>query len=324
VEESAYSNLLIEKWIMSSRLVDGAKLSKRLFTALFLGVCALLLAHSVNAVVENALVHSVYQAKIEEAFVEAEPDSRASQRNSQQRVQDILSSGLFPVPPVPKYQASKRAADTPAGPPLDVAKKVALVGIVTGMTGAERAILEDLSNKKQALYQMSQRIPDVGELVAIEKNRVLFREGSQEEWLELAIVKQEAAMVPLPRQFQGTFEGIQQPSMPVTPAVRRVLDRAKLVQLVSNPAAYLNEARFQPHFTRTGKHDGFLVDGIRQVGVLEKAGLQNEDVLAGINGVEIRDPGRLWDVFKQLQNERTVRFNVVRQSQPMTLTVEIR
>ena len=309
---------------MSSRLVDRVKLSKRLFTALFLGACALLLAHSVNAVVENALVHSVYQAKIEETLVAAEPDSRALQRNSQQRVQDILSSGLFPVPPAPKSLASQRADHAPAGPPLDVAKKVALVGIVTGMAGTERAILEDLSNKKQALYQMSQRIPDVGELVAIEKNRVLFREGSQEEWLELAIVKQEVAMVPLPRQFQATVEGIQQPPMLVTPAVRRVLDRTQLVQLVSNPAAYLNEARFQPHFTGTGKHDGFRVDGIRQVGVLEKAGLQNEDVLAGINGVEIRDPGRLWDLFKQLQNEHIVRFNVVRQSQPMTLTVEIR
>ena len=131
-------------------------------------------------------------------------------------------------------------------------------------------------------------------------------------------------MVPLPRQYQLTAEGIQQPPMPVTRAVRRILDRAQLVQFVSNPAAYLTEARFQPHFTGAGKHVGFRVDGIREVGVLEKVGLRNEDVLAGINGVEIRDPGRLWDVFKQLQNERSVRFNVVRQSQPLTLIVEIR
>ena len=309
---------------MASRITDRLKLNQRLFPALCLGASAFLLAHSVNAVIEDFLIHSVYQAKTEEASVAAEPDSRASQWNSQQRVQDILSSGLFPVPPAPQNLASQRAVDAHAGPPLDVAKKVALVGIVTGMTGNERAILEDLSSKKQALYQMSQRIPDVGELVAIEKNRVLFREGSQEEWLELAIVKQEAAMVPLPRLFQPIVKAAKSPPIQASPALRRVLDRAQLVQLVSNPEAYLNEARFQPHFTGTGKHDGFLVDGIRQVGVLDKAGLQNEDVLAGINGVEIRDPGRLWDVFKQLQNERTVRFNVVRQSQPLTLTVEIR
>ena len=309
---------------MSSRLADRMKLNKRLLPALFLGLCAFLVAHSVNAVVENALIHSVYQAKTEGVVVATEPDFRASQRNSHQRVQDILSSGLFPVPLASKDITAQGSVTVPTGPPLDVAKKVALVGIVTGMTGTERAILEDLSNKKQGLYQMSQRIPDVGELVAIEKNRVLFREGSQEEWLELAIVKQETAMVPLPRLFHPTVEAAKLPPTQASPVLRRVLDRAQIIQLTSSPQAYYTEARFQPHFTGTGKHDGFRIDGIRQVGVLEKAGLQNEDVLAGINGVEIRDPGRLWDLFKQLQNERTVRFNVVRQNQPITWTVEIR
>jgi type II secretion system protein C len=300
------------------------KLSTRLLPVLFLGASAFLLAHSVNAVVEDSLVHPVYQAKTEEVALPSEPDSHASQRNSQQLVQEILSSGLFPVPPAPKDTTVDGSVTAPAGPPLDVAKKVSLIGIVTGVTGNERAILEDVLNKKQVLYQMSQRIPDVGELVAIEKNRVLFRQGSQEEWLELAIVKQEAAMVPLPRQFQPAAGVMQPPPTQAGPSQRRILDRAQLIQLVSNPQAYLTEARFQPHFTGSGKLDGFLVDGIRQVGVFEKAGLQNEDVLAGINGVEIRDPGRLWDAFKQLQNERTVRLNVVRQSQPVTLSVEIR
>jgi type II secretory pathway component PulC len=108
------------------------------------------------------------------------------------------------------------------------------------------------------------------------------------------------------------------------PAVRRILDRAQLVQLVSNPQNYFMEARFQPSFAGTGKFEGFQVEGIRQVGVLEKAGLQNRDILAAINGVEIRDPGRLWEMLKQLQNERTFRFNVVRHSQPVILTVDIR
>lgn len=309
---------------MSSRFADREKLPKRLLTALFLGACAFLLAHSVNAVVENALVFPMYQGKTEGGVVEADSDSSTAQSNSQQRIQDILSSGLFPLPAAPKGTTTQESVANSVGPPLDVAKKIALVGIVMGVTGHERAILEDLSNKKQGLYQVSQRIQDVGELVAIEKHRVLFREGSQEEWLELSIVKQETAMVPLPRQFQPAIEAKRPVPTQASLAPRRVLDRAQLVQVVSDPAAYLNEARFQPHFTNTGHHDGFKVDGIRQVGVLEKSGLQNEDVLAGINGVEIRDPGRLWDVFKQLQHERTFRLNVVRQSQPLTWTVEIR
>jgi len=131
-------------------------------------------------------------------------------------------------------------------------------------------------------------------------------------------------MVPLPRQYQAVAEAPPPPLGQSKPAIRHVVDRAQLVQLVSSPQRYFSEARFQPHFSGNGMIDGFRVDGIRQVGVLETAGLQNNDVLGAINGVEIRDPGRLWEQFKQLQHERTVRLNVVRQSQPMTLTVEIR
>ena len=312
---------------MPSRVFDNLmKLKTRLLPILFLLAAAFLVAHSVNAVVEDSLLHPLHQVKTAETVPPTEADSHASQRHSQQFVRDILSSGVFLVPSAPNDITSGRSAAVSAGPPLEVAKKIALVGIVTGVTGHERAILEDLSNKKQALYQMAQHIPDVGELVAIEKHRVLFRQGSQEEWLDLAIVKQEVAMVPLPRFYQSTA-GATQPAPPpaqARPAVRRTLDRAQLVQLVSNPTAYLTEARFQPYFGGSGTMSGFKVDGIRQVGVLEKIGLQNDDVLAAINGVEIRDPGRLWDVFKQLQNERTVRLNVVRQSQPVILTVDIR
>jgi len=307
---------------MASRIVDRIKSNTRLLPILFMVASAFLVAHSVNAVVEATLLHPVYQTKPDTTVPPAEPESPVPQRTHQQFVRDILSSGLFLVPSASMDITSNRTAAGSAGPPLEVAKKVALIGIVMGGTGHERAILEDQSNKKQVLYQMSQQIPNVGELVAIEKNRVLFRQGSQEEWLELAIVKQEAAMVPLPRQYQAVAEA--PPLGQSKPAVRRILDRAQLVQLMSTPQNYLTEARFQPSFGRSGKLDGFRVDGIRQVGVLEKAGLQNDDVLARVNGVEIRDPGQLWDLFKQIQNERTVRLNVFRQSQPMTLTVEIR
>lgn len=309
---------------MSSQGTTSVMFRTRLLLALYIGAGTFVLAHSVNAVMEDSLVRPVYQAKAEETVPPTQPDSHAAQRSSQQLVQAILSSGLFPLPLAPKERGAHGSDTAPAGPPLDVAKKVALVGVVMGVTGNERAILEDLLNKKQTLYQVSQRIPDVGELVAIEKNRVLFHEGTQEEWLELAIVKQEAAMVPLPRLFRPTAETTQPPPMQASPPLRRILDRAQLIQLVSNPQAYLSEARFQPHFAENGQLDGFRVDGIRQVGVLEKSGLQNEDVLAGVNGVEIRDPGKLWEVFRQLQHERTVRLNVVRQSQPITLAVEIR
>lgn len=303
--------------------MDRHQLAAWLLPALFLGAGALVLAHGVNAVVADSLSLPVIQAEAQGLGVSREPDVPAAQVNSQQLVHDILSSGLFVLPPPPAAVTAQGVTAVSVGPPLDAGRKVALLGIVMGASGAQ-AILEELPGRKQVLYKVAQRIPDVGELAAIEKDRVLFREGAQEEWLDLAIVKQRAEMKPFPRPFQPAMEGSPSIPAPAAPPGRRIVDRAQFVQLAASPQAYLNEARFQPHFSGNGQLDGFRVDGIRQVGALESAGLKNEDVLAGINGVELRDPGRLWEIFKQLQHERTVRLNVVRQSQPMTLAVEIR
>ncbi|HXX73996.1 MAG TPA: type II secretion system protein N [Nitrospiraceae bacterium] len=309
---------------MARRHIISDELRKRLLLTAFVSAGTFLLAHAVNGVVAYSLVQPVDQLHTMEPAIQSGPDSHASQRTRQALVQEILSRGLFPLPPAPKETGSPGSVTAPSAPPLDVAAKVSLIGIVRGVQGSERAIIEDLTSKKQRLYRVSQHIQDVGELAAIEKDRVLFREGEQEEWLELAIVKQRAAMVPFPRESQPIPEVIPLRSLLQNPPSRRTVDRAQLIDLTAKPEAYLTEARFLPHFSGSGQSDGFRVDGIRQVGVLEKAGFQNGDVLAGINGVEIRDPGRLWEMFKQLQQERTVQFNVVRQSQPMTLVVDIR
>lgn len=296
----------------------------RMMSAGVLCVSAYLLAHTVNAWVADSLAIPVDAHAFQLPAGRAEPTLAESQKASRQFAQDILASGLFVLPPPSSVSAPAAASNAPPLAPLNVASKVSLIGVIMGIDGHERAILEEFSGRKQALYRVSQRVSDVGELTAILKDRVLFREGGQEEWLELAIVKQAASAGRFPLSTQPVPTA--SPALPALspPPGRRAIDRAQLVQLVATPQAYMTEARFQPHFGGNGQIDGFRVDGIRQVGVLEKAGLQNEDVLAGVNGVEIRDPGRLWDIFKQMQHERTVRLNVVRQSQPMTLVVEIR
>jgi general secretion pathway protein C len=43
-----------------------------------------------------------------------------------------------------------------------------------------------------------------------------------------------------------------------------------------------------------------------------------------INGMDVKDPGKLWTLFQQLRDERTVKVDLVRSNQPTTLTYEIR
>ena len=120
---------------MASRIVDRIKSNTRLLPVLFMVASAFLGAHSVNAVVEATLLHPVYQTKPDATVPPAEPESRVPQRTHQQFVRDIMSSGLFPLPSASMDITSNRTASASAGPPLEAAKKVALIGIVMGGTG---------------------------------------------------------------------------------------------------------------------------------------------------------------------------------------------
>jgi general secretion pathway protein C len=73
-----------------------------------------------------------------------------------------------------------------------------------------------------------------------------------------------------------------------------------------------------------GALSGFRIDYIAPASFYEKIGIQYGDVLQRVNGVEIRDPGTMLNLFQQLKNERTVKLDLVRNNQHSTVTYELR
>jgi general secretion pathway protein C len=285
--------------------------SKRVAIGAYLSLGAFLLAHTVNAFVADALRPSSIQPSARDSISLSE-----SQATSPRALADaIVTSGLFPLPPGAGDALASGQAAEPVASPLDVAKKVALIGTVFGQQGGIMAILEDLPTKKQNLYRMGEQIPSVGALSAIEKNRVLFREGRQEEWLDLALTQQQQSGAP------GTAitAPVPRPSAPQ----RRILDRRDIDTALADTTRLLTQAQAVPYLT-DGKLDGFRLYSVMPLGFFDKIGLQNNDLLQRINGVEIRDPGMLLSLFQQLRNERTVRVDIVRNTQRQILTYEIR
>lgn len=293
--------LMLKRFVTSKRVAIGA----------YLSLGAFLLAHTVNAFVADALRPSSIQTSALHSIALSE-----SQAASPRALADaIVTSGLFPLPPgVGDALASGQAAE-PVASPLEVAKKVALIGTVFGQQGGIMAILEDLPTKKQSLYRMGEQIPMVGALSAIEKNRVLFREGKQEEWLNLALTQQQQSGAPGP--------AITAPVPHLSAPQRRMLDRRDIDAALADTTRLLTQAQAVPYLT-DGKLDGFRLYSVMPLGFFDKIGLQNNDLLQRINGVEIRDPGMLLSLFQQLRNERTVRVDIVRNTQRQILTYEIR
>ncbi len=295
---------------MLKRFLTG----KRVVICAYLSLGAFLLAHTVNAFVADVLRPQPIQTSALDSITELE-----RQAESPSALADaIVKSGLFPLPPGSGYALASGQAAEKTAPPLEVAKKVALIGTVFGQEGGIMAILEDLSTKKQSLYRMSEQIHAVGALSAIEKDRVLFREGKQEEWLDLALTEQPHPLLSgVPAT--ATSAPVPHPSAPQ----RRMLDRREIDAALADTTRLLTQAQAVPYLT-DGKLDGFRLYSVMPLGFFDKIGLQTNDLLKRINGVEIRDPGMLLSLFQQLRNERTVRVDIVRNAQRQILTYEIR
>ncbi len=314
--------------------------TRKLILGLILGLSAFITAHIVNAFVGQALL-------VPDMLPPPLPSQDNANQHSvspQQLAQDLMTRGLFALPPE-SSQTAGSSTSAAMGPPLDVAKKLLLQGTALGIGNEPMAIIQDRTNQQQKLLHLHDRVPNVGELVSIEKTRVLFKEGGQEEWLELAMLTdldQARRIPPLPESIQGRLPALSQPprsiqlaslTRMVSPAAAvsslgnsrqiQVIDRRELVKALSDIPLLLLQA--QPVVSMVeGRFNGMLLEAVRADGLYAQMGLQSDDVLKRINGMELRDPSMVIAVLQQLKDERRVKLDIVRNQTPRILTYDIR
>lgn len=278
---------------------------------LYLTVGVFLVAHTVNAFVAHKLVAppELYLRPLD--AYDLAPQQNASPA---QLVEVIKASGLFPLPVQAIATSSTGGPAAQLKPPLELAKKIRLLGIVRS-DGGGSAVIEEIASKRQALFHLHDAILDLGEIREITREGVVIGQEDQEELLEPAILAKD----------QGPSQSVQaaNPSRPLAPPSRRILDRREVADAVSDPTKLMMQAHAVPFLTN-GNLNGFRLDFIQPAGFFDKAGFQYGDVIQRVNGVEIRDPGKLLGMFQQVVNERTVQVDLVRASQPTTLTYELR
>jgi general secretion pathway protein C len=283
------------------------------------------LAHSINAFVSHSLTVST------DSVLQVMAPHRASleTHDANALAESILAARLFPIPSDTGPLSGRGEATPPPGPPLNVAKSILLLGTAMNSSTSGFAILEDLSTKKQTLYRIHETVPSVGTIAQIEKDRVLFRQGSQEEWLNLAIGK-------LSSGFERTISASAQPASPrpvskpivampvsqLSSKGRRTLARQILIDTANNPAQVHQQARLVPVVVN-GQSQGILLEVVNHYRFYGQLGFQSGDVLKRINGVELHDPAMFAAIFQQLKDERTIKIDILRDDQPKTLALDV-
>ena len=101
------------------------------------------------------------------------------------------------------------------------------------------------------------------------------------------------------------------------------IDRETVTAATEDMNKLLTQARLVPNFTG-GEADGFRIFSIVPSSLFDKIGLRNGDILSGINGTEIKDPEKAFQVYQMLKDNDRFVIDLVRAGQKMTLNYEIR
>ncbi len=285
--------------------------ARRTIIAFYLVGTAFFIAHTVNAVIAEALlVPSGFPATLRSAALDP-----AAGRSPSAIAEQVLHSHLFPLPPEAMTSPGGGPAASVVRQPLNLASKMKLLGVVMSDRGGMSAIVEMLASKQQMFFRLHDQIPDIGELSEVRRNGIVVRQGTQEELLEMITGQPENAPTPV---------AVQAPTAAAPGApIRKSIDKREVDQALNDLPKLLSQARAVPVMAN-GAMSGFRMDYIAPGSFYEKIGLQYGDVLKQVNGVEIKDPGTMLTLFQQLRNERTVKLDILRNNQRTTMAYEIR
>ncbi|HSN04730.1 MAG TPA: hypothetical protein VLS44_07075 [Nitrospira sp.] len=283
---------------------------RRVILAVYLSVGLFFVAHSINAFVAESLYLPGLKSSGSAAGSSAVPVAAPS---SQQYIDQIRSSGLFVLPPA-LIGIGTGQANAPVRASLGVATKLRLIGVVVGNQQGAFAIVEELASKRQALYRLHAQIPDVGEVSEIRRDGIVVRSGDLQELLELA---------PTDKPTQAAVAAAPPAVTSSGAPLRKVLDRREVEQAMADLPKLLTQARAVPYMVN-GTPSGYRMDYIAPASFYEKIGIQYGDVLQRVNGVDVRDPSTMLSLFQQLKNERTVKVDMVRNNQRVTMAYELR
>ena len=282
-------------------------------------VGACIIAHSVNAFVEHSSTMELMPA----APVPVQTVQESAPHDPKRLAQSILDARLFPVPPdVDSLERNGRRV-TPL-PPLEVAKKFSLLGTAVNPATGGLVILEEVPSKKQALYHLNDIVQPVGTIIRIEKDRVLFKNNEQEEWLALAIGNLTTGFEPRLSAGGGSI-ALQPPAprgVPASSSGRRRIDRQYLIETAGDSARLFYHGQPVPHMVK-GRAQGIRLEAVNFYGFYGKLGLKEGDVLKRVNGIDLRDPTRLPSIVQSLKEEHSFKLDILRNETPLTLTYDV-
>jgi len=262
-----------------------------------LTVSAYFLADTVDTVIGKSLDAAPrFTGAMEKERAAIQPRKELSDYSS------VLERGLF--------GDGKTPAAGAGAPVPDVSSMYTLIGTIEGDVFAG-AVLQDSTNI-QTFYRIHQKLPDGSEIVKVLRDRITFRR-SDGTLSELQVVDDTKIV-----SLQKNTSGIKKMS-----EGKFMVDQREVASSTENLNQLLTQARAVP-YVEQGKSLGFRISEIVPGSLFEKIGLVNGDVIQSVNSQSVEDPGKFFQMYQGLKDERNISIDLLRNGQRQTLNYDIR
>ncbi len=279
---------------------------------LFAG-CAYFAARSVNDVVARRLT------VIPPAPPIAAP-ARAPRELTRASYEVIIQRDIF--------NAVKQQAPPPPPPPQATAADlhIKLVGTSHLTWTKPFAVFEDQNTHDQQIYRQSDQIPDAGELVSVEKSKVVINHNGTLVTLEMPTDQGDAGTAPpampepapivsaMPPMFGRDVERVG--------PYQYLVHRNSVDRNLQNMGQLFTQMRAIPN-VQDGKTDGFRLSEVVPGSLFSQMGLRNGDVVTSIGGQDLNDPTQAIALLNGLRNASSLAITVMRHGRPVDLSYQI-
>jgi general secretion pathway protein C len=94
------------------------------------------------------------------------------------------------------------------------------------------------------------------------------------------------------------------------------------VNILTKAGKIIKDARIRPYFA-IGRAAGVRVDRIKDRSVIKKMGIEDGDIIKGVNGFGLASPTKVFEAYRKYKKSNLIEVQVLRNNEPTTLTYNI-
>lgn len=312
---------------------DG-NMYKNLFSIINLALVTVMVFFSVT------LFYQVLSAKIMDIAAPALTDlvalengaSRKQLSMTQQKIdsmdtyQSIITRDLFETREDAKPE--KSVSDIELEKLQKTSLKLKLLGTITGRSEDDYAVIEDSQQRKQSLYKKGDAIQQAEIKLILRKKVVLNVNGKDEilvmedEDKPLQARKGRSFPSAMEEEMEDSMEDPMMEDLEMEPAENINIDRETIDNSLKNINQLMSQVKIRPHF-KDGKPNGLLLSHVQQNSIFKDMGLQNGDIVKGVNGREIQSVDDALKFYDSLKSSSSVELQIERGGDVVSINYQI-